>query len=140
MSYMWWMYALLSALFAAITAITLKTGLKDVDTNLATAIRTLLITILAWIIVITGNYRTSVHSISRRSLVFLVLSALATWISWWCYFKGLKIGQVAKVESVDKLSLVMTIILAGIFLGDKITWPVMIGCVLMTIGAILISK
>ena len=133
----WIFYALLSAVFAALTAILAKIGIKDVDSNLATAIRTIVIVLFAWGIVFYQGTAKQLSGISRFSLVFLLLSGVATGLSWLFYFHALQIGQASRVAPIDKLSLVMTIVLAGIFLGEKLTAPVIAGAILMSAGAFL---
>jgi transporter family protein len=135
----WLFYALLSALFAAITAILAKIGIKGVDSNLATAIRTVVILIFAWSIVFFQKTEKQLPSISQFSLIFLILSGIATGLSWIFYFKALQIGEASRVAPIDKLSLVITIILAALILREKITAMVVIGASLMTLGAILVS-
>ena len=135
----WLVFALLSALFAALTAILAKIGIKNVDSNLATAIRTVVIMIFAWGIVLFQNTQKQISSISKFSLVFLILSGLATGLSWLFYFKALQTGDASKVAPIDKLSLVLTIILAVIILKEKITLSILAGAVLMSAGAILIA-
>jgi bacterial/archaeal transporter family protein len=135
----WLGYAFLSAFFAAITAILAKIGVKNIDSNLATAIRTIVILIFAWgIVMFQGTFK-QLASISRFSLVFLILSGIATGLSWIFYFKALQMGKVSQVSPIDKLSLVITIILAVILLKEKITLSIAIGAILMSIGAILIG-
>ena len=133
----WFFYAFLSAIFAALTAILAKIGIKGVDSNLATAIRTIVIVLFAWGIVFYQGTTRQLSSISRFSLVFLLLSGVATGLSWLFYFHALQIGQASRVAPIDKLSLVMTIVLAGIFLGEKLTAPVIAGAILMSAGAFL---
>lgn len=133
----WFVYAILSALFAALTAILAKIGIKNVDSNLATAIRTIVIVFFAWgIVMFQGTFK-EISTISRFSLIFLILSGLATGLSWIFYFKALQIGEVSHVSPIDKLSLALTIILAVIILKEKITIQAAIGIVLMSIGAIM---
>ncbi len=135
----WFAYALLSATFAAITAILAKIGIKGVDSNLATAIRTVVIILFAWgIVFYQGSYK-QISSISNFSLIFLVLSGIATGLSWLFYFKALQMGNASQVSPIDKLSLVITIVLASIILKEKVTPQIVMGAVLMSIGAILIS-
>jgi bacterial/archaeal transporter family protein len=135
----WLIYSLLSAFFAALTAILAKIGIKNVDSNLATAIRTIVILLFAWgIVMFQGTFK-QLSSISRYSLVFLILSGIATGVSWLFYFKALQLGKASQVSPIDKLSLVLTIILAVIILKEKTTLPIAIGAVLMSIGAILIG-
>ncbi|MCL4364430.1 EamA family transporter [Patescibacteria group bacterium] len=135
----WLTYAFLSALFAAFTAILAKIGVKDVNSNLATAIRTIVILIFAWAIVFFQGHFKDLSSISKTSLVFLVLSGIATGMSWLFYFRALQLGEAAKVSPIDKLSLVLTIILAGLILKEKITPLILLGAALMSAGAIIIG-
>lgn len=135
----WLVFSLLSALFAAITAILAKIGIKDVNSNLATAIRTIVILIFAWgIVFFQGTYK-QVGSISKFSLVFLILSGITTGLSWLFYFRALQIGDVSKVSPIDKLSLVLTIILGAIILKEKVNLMIVFGALIMSIGAILIT-
>lgn len=133
----WIFYALLSAVFAAATAILAKIGIKGVDSNLATAIRTVVILLFAWGIVLAQGTTKQLSSLSRISFFFLVLSGIATGLSWLFYFRALQLGPASRVAPIDKLSLVFTIILAGIFLREKLTLPIVLGAALMSIGAIL---
>ena len=135
----WIVFALLSAFFAALTAILAKIGIKGVDSNLATAIRTVVIIIFAWSIILFQGSWKQIHSISNYSIVFLVLSGVATGVSWLFYFKALSLGNASQVSPIDKLSLVMTIVLAAIILKEKISLQIVLGTILMTLGAILIS-
>ncbi|HLD11809.1 MAG TPA: EamA family transporter [Patescibacteria group bacterium] len=135
----WILYAFLSALFAALTAILAKVGVKDVNSNLATAVRTVVILLFAWGIVFFQQIHRQLTHISRFSLIFLILSGITTGLSWLFYFRALQIGEASKVVPIDKLSLVLTIILAVVLLKEKLTVPVLLGSILMTAGAILIS-
>lgn len=136
----WIVLALLSAFFAAITAILAKIGIKDVDSNLATAIRTIVILLFAWgIVMAQGTYR-QLGSISSFSLLFLVLSGITTGLSWLFYFRALQQGNASQVAPIDKLSLIITIILAAVLLKEKVTLSVIIGGALMAIGAILVAS
>jgi bacterial/archaeal transporter family protein len=135
----WLVYSLLSAFFAALTAILAKIGIKNIDSNLATAIRTVVILFFAWGIVLFQGTLKQFASISRYSLVFLILSGIATGISWLFYFKALQMGKASQVSPIDKLSLVITIILAAFILKERISFPIAIGAVLMSIGAILVA-
>ena len=137
---MWWIYALLSALFAALTAIFAKVGIKGVDTNLATAIRTVVILVLAWgIVLFKGN--ANISSLNKTNWLFLVLSGVATGLSWIFYFKALQLGKVDQVAPVDKLSVPLAILLATIFLGEKLTLKDSIGAFLIISGTfVLIFK
>src|SRR5436190_9932634 len=133
----WLVFAFISAGAAALTAILAKIGIEGVPSNVATAIRTIVITAFAWAIVAgTGELR-AVSTISRRSLVFLVLSGVATGISWLAYFRALQMAPASQVSPIDKLSLPLTIILAAAFLGETVSWKLGLGVALMTIGAIL---
>jgi bacterial/archaeal transporter family protein len=134
----WVVYALGSAIFAALTSILAKVGIKGVDSNLATAIRTLVIIIFAWGIVFAQKSQTQIHTLSKTTLLFLVLSGLATGISWLFYFKALQLGEASKVAPIDKLSLVFTVILATLFLREKLSVGVVLGTSLMTLGGLVI--
>jgi len=118
----WLPYALLSALFAALTAILAKVGVKNVDSDLATAIRTVVIMVVAWGLVLAHGTATQLGSLPGRTWVFLVLSGLATGASWLCYFRALKLGPVSRVAPVDKLSVALVLLLAVAFLGEPLTW------------------
>jgi bacterial/archaeal transporter family protein len=135
----WIIYALLSAFFAAITSILAKIGIKDINSNLATAIRTIVILVFAWgIVFFQGTYK-DLGSISRFSLLFLILSGIATGLSWLFYFRALQLGNASQVSPIDKLSLVITIILAIVILKEKVTLPIIVGAILMSVGAILVG-
>ncbi|OGC45334.1 hypothetical protein A2V49_00815 [candidate division WWE3 bacterium RBG_19FT_COMBO_34_6] len=134
----WVAYALLSALFAALTAILAKVGVKNIDSNLATAIRTIVIFIFTWGLVFFQGTQKDMGSISKVSLIFLILSGLATGLSWIFYFKALQIGSASKVVPIDKLSLIFTIILAAIFLKESISIKAILGIIFMTLGAVLV--
>jgi transporter family protein len=135
----WLFYAFLSAIFAAATAILAKIGIKDINSDLATAIRTIVILFFAWGIVLYKGLGKQISSISKFSLIFLILSGVATGLSWIFYFKALQLGEASKVAPIDKLSLVFTIILAAIILKEKINLAVVLGALLMSAGAIIIS-
>lgn len=135
----WLFFAFLSALFAALTAILAKIGVKNVNANLATAIRTVVILIFAWGIVFFQNIGKELTTISKNSFIFLILSGVTTGLSWLFYFRALQLGDASKVVPIDRLSLVLTIILAAIILKEKITPPILIGSLLMTIGALIIA-
>lgn len=135
---MWWIYALLSALFAALTAIFAKIGIKDVNTDLATAIRTVVILILAWGIAYFRGGIAGIHSLTRHSLIFLILSGVATGLSWIFYFKALQLGRVSQVAPVDKLSVAIAIILSVIFLGEVLTAKAAIGAALIIAGTLVL--
>ena len=131
---MWVIFAILSAVFAALTSILAKVGIEGVNSNLATAIRTIVVVLMAWFMVfITGN-QNGIVDISKKSWIFLILSGLATGASWLCYYKALQLGEASKVVPIDKLSIVITIILAFIFLGEQITLKTLIGCCLIVAG------
>jgi len=135
----WLIYALLSAFFAALTAILAKIGIKNVDSNLATAIRTLVIIIFAWAIVFfQGTYK-QISSVSQFSFIFLILSGIATGLSWLFYFRALQLGEASQVAPIDKLSLVITIVLAFFVLREKVTASIVIGAIFMVVGAILVA-
>lgn len=135
----WMFYAFLSAIFASATAILAKIGIKDINSDLATAIRTIVILFFAWGIVLYKGLGKQIYSISKFSLLFLVLSGVATGLSWLFYFKALQMGEASKVAPIDKLSLVFTIILAAIILKEKINFAIVFGAILMSAGAIIIS-
>jgi len=135
----WLLAAFLSAFFAALTSILAKIGVKNVSSNLATAIRTVVILFFAWGIVFFQSGLKELGAISKSSFFFLILSGLATGASWLFYFYALKVGEASKVVPIDKLSLVLTIILAGLILREKITIPILIGSILMTAGALIIA-
>lgn len=134
---MWLLFAILSAVFAAATAILAKIGIDGVDSNLATAIRTIVVLALAWGMVFLTNSAGGISSISTRSWIFLILSGLATGASWLCYFYAIKTGDVSKVVPTDKCSLVLTIIFAVIFLGEALTWKTVVGSILLLAGALV---
>ena len=133
----WLLYAFVSAGAAAFTAILAKIGVEGVPSTLATAIRTVIITVFAWAITIGLKEHHALSNVSRRSMLFLVLSGLATGVSWLAYFRALQMAPASRVAPIDKLSLPLTIILAMVFLGESVTWRVGMGVVLMTAGAIL---
>jgi transporter family protein len=135
---MWWTYALLSAIFAAFTAILAKLGVKGVDSNVATAVRTVVVVALAWFVVAAQGNLAAVTAIPRVSLGFLVVSGFATGASWLCYFKALQAGPAALVSAVDKSSLALTLILAALFLGEALTLRTAVGCVLILAGTAVI--
>ncbi|MCF0220454.1 MAG: EamA family transporter [Muribaculaceae bacterium] len=134
---MWKLYALLSAVFAALTAIFVKVGVKDINSDLATAIRTVVILVITWGIVLFSGQATGIKQVSGHTWAFLILSGIATGLSWLFYFKAIQCGEVSKVASVDKLSVVITIILACIFLREEINFRVILGAILITSGSIL---
>ncbi len=134
---MWAIFALLSAVFAALTSILAKIGIEGVNSNLATAIRTVVVVVMAWVMVFITSTQSGIFSISRKSWIFLILSGLATGASWMCYYKALQIGEASKVVPIDKLSVVITIVLAFIFLHEDFTMKSLIGCVLIGIGTLV---
>jgi transporter family protein len=135
---MWWIYALLSALFAALTALFAKIGIKGVDTDLATAIRTVVVIILAWAIVFVKGSNHTISSLTRQNWTFLILSGCATGLSWICYFKALQLGKVSQVAPVDKLSVALAIILAAVFLGEAISLKTGIAAALIITGTLVL--
>jgi transporter family protein len=135
---MWWIYALLSALFAALTAIFAKIGIKGVDTDLATAIRTVVIIVLAWAIVFVRGTNNTIGTLTKQNWIFLILSGCATGLSWICYFKALQLGKVSQVAPVDKLSVALAIILAAAFLGETITLKTGIAAALIISGTLVL--
>lgn len=134
---MWFLFALLSAVFAALTSILAKVGINGVNSNLATAIRTVVVVIMAWGMVFLTNAQNGLSGISRKSWLFLILSGLATGTSWLCYYKALQIGEASKVVPIDKLSVVITLILAFIFLHETFTTKSLIGCILIGVGTLI---
>ena len=135
---MWWIYALLSAFFAALTAIFAKVGIKGVDTDLATAIRTAIILILAWSIALFRGGAYTINTLSKQNLIFLTLSGVATGLSWIFYFKALQLGRVSQVAPVDKMSVAIAIILAVVFLGEPLTIKTAIGAALIIGGSLVL--
>lgn len=134
---MWFVFALLSAVFAALTSVLAKVGIDGVNSNLATALRTCVVLAMAWLMVFITHAQSGIGSIGRKSWVFLILSGLATGASWLCYYKAIQMGSVSKVAPIDKLSVVITLILAVIFLHEDFTAKSAIGAVLITAGTIL---
>ena len=134
---MWFWFALGSAIFAALTSILAKVGIKGVESNLATAIRTMVVVVMAWGMVFITNQQVGIKDISRKSWIFLILSGLATGASWLCYYKALQMGEASKVVPVDKLSVVITLVLAFIFLHEDFTVKSVIGCILIGAGTLL---
>jgi len=135
---MWWIYALLSALFAALTAIFAKVGVKGIDSDLATAIRTVIILILAWGIALFKGSVENMGSLTRTNWIFLVLSGCATGLSWIFYFKALQLGKVSQVAPVDKLSVALAIILSAVFLKESLTWQTGLGALLIISGTFVL--
>ena len=134
---MWFIFALASALFAALTSILAKIGIEGVNSTLATAIRTLVVVAMAWVMVLVTQTQGGIHEISRKSWLFLVLSGLATGASWLCYYKALQIGMATKVVAVDKFSVVITMVMAFVFLHEAFTIKSIIGCILIGSGTLV---
>jgi len=135
---MWKYYAILSAVFAALTAIFAKIGIKNVDSNLATAIRTCVILLITWGIVLFGNSINGVKELTKTNWTFLILSGIATGLSWLFYFKALQLGDASKVAPIDKLSVIFTIFLSFIILKESVSWKVLLGGLLITGGSLII--
>ena len=134
---MWFILALLSAIFAALTSILAKIGVEGVNSNLATAIRTVVVVVMAWVMVFLTNAQNGITEISKRSWLFLILSGLATGASWLCYYKALQLGDASKVVPIDKLSVVITLILAFVFLHEQFTAKTLMGCILIGVGTLI---
>lgn len=134
---MWFVFALLSAIFAALTSILAKVGIDGVNSNLATAIRTVVVVVMAWGMVFLTNAQSGISEISKKSWLFLVLSGLATGASWLCYYRALQVGEASKVVPIDKLSVVITLILAFVFLHEQFTTKSLIGCILIGAGTLI---
>ena len=134
---MWFVLALLSAIFAAFTSILAKVGIEGVNSNLATAIRTVVVVVMAWGMVFLTNAQNGIAEISKRSWLFLILSGLATGASWLCYYRALQLGDASKVVPIDKLSVVITLVLAFVFLHEQFTTKSLIGCILIGIGTMV---
>ena len=134
---MWMIFAVLSAVFAALTSILAKIGIDGVNSNLATAIRTMVVVVMAWGMVFLTHAQSGLAEISRKSWIFLILSGLATGASWLCYYKALQMGDASKVVPIDKLSVVITLILAFVFLHEQFTTKSFIGCILIAAGTLI---
>lgn len=134
---MWLVLALLSAVFAALTSILAKVGIEGVNSNLATAIRTVVVVVMAWGMVFLTNAQSGISDIGKKSWVFLILSGLVTGASWLCYYRALQMGEASKVVPIDKLSVVITLILAFVFLHEEFTVKSLIGCVLIGAGTLV---
>lgn len=134
---MWMIFAVLSAVFAALTSILAKIGIEGVNFNLATAIRTIVVVIMAWGMVFLTHAQNGLAEISKKSWIFLILSGLATGASWLCYYKALQMGDASKVVPIDKLSVVITLILAFVFLHEQFTAKSLIGCILIGAGTLI---
>ncbi len=134
---MWILFAVFSSLFAALTSILAKVGIENVNSNLATAIRTVVVLGMSWLVVFVTNAGAGIGEISRKSWLFLILSGLATGASWLCYYKALQLGEASKVVPVDKMSVVITLVLAFVFLHEAFTWKSLVGCLLIGAGTLL---
>lgn len=134
---MWFVFALLSAIFAALTSILAKIGIDGVDSNLATAIRTVIVVIMSWGMVFLTHAQSGITEISKKSWLFLILSGLATGASWLCYYRALQMGEASKVVPIDKLSVVFTLILAFVFLHEEFTIKSLAGCILIGVGTVI---
>ncbi len=134
---MWWLYALLSAVFAAATSILAKVGIENVNSHLATAVRTVVVVGMAWIMVFITDSQGGLMYISRKSWIFLILSGLATGASWLCYYRALQLGEASKVVPIDKLSVIITLVLAFVFLHEEFTVKSLIGCILIGAGTLV---
>lgn len=134
---MWLLFAILSAVFAALTSILAKIGIEGVNSNLATAIRTVVVVIMSWGMVFLTNAQGGISQISKKSWIFLILSGLATGASWLCYYRALQTGEASKVVPIDKLSVVITLVLAFVFLHEEFTTKSLIGCVLIGVGTLI---
>ena len=134
---MWILFAILSAVFAALTSILAKIGIDGVDSNLATAVRTVVVVVMAWGMVFLTHAQSGLSAISKKSWTFLILSGLATGASWLCYYKALQTGEASKVVPIDKLSVVITLILAFVFLHEEFTIKSLVGCVLIAAGTLI---
>ena len=134
---MWFVLALLSAIFAALTSILAKVGIEGVNSNLATAIRTVVVVVMAWGMVFLTNAQNGIAEISKRSWLFIILSGLATGASWLCYYRALQLGDASKVVPIDKLSVVITLVLAFVFLQEQFTMKSLVGCMLIGMGTMI---
>lgn len=134
---MWFLFALLSALFAALTSVLAKIGMDGINSNLATAVRTVVVLLMAWGIVVCSGVQNQLGAVSGKNWFFLIVSGLATGASWLCYFKALQLGEVSKVVSVDKFSLVLTVLLAFVLLHETVSMKAVAGCLLITAGTLM---
>lgn len=134
---LWALFAVLSAVFAALTSILAKIGIENVDSNLATAVRTVVVVAMSWLMVFITNAQSGLTNISKKSWIFLILSGLATGASWLCYYKAIQMGEVSKVVPIDKMSVVITLILAVVFLHEGFNAKSIIGAVLITVGTLV---
>lgn len=134
---MWWIYAILSALFASLTAIFAKVGVANINSNLATGIRTVVVLVMLWCIILARGEAKGISSLSKQNIIFLIISGIATGLSWLFYFKALQLGNVSQVAPIDKLSVALTIILATIFLGETLTLKTAVGAGLIIAGTLV---
>lgn len=134
---MWLLFAFLSSIFAALTSILAKVGIEGVNSNLATAVRTMVVVVMAWGMVFLTGAQSGIQEISKKSWIFLILSGLATGASWLCYYRALQIGEASKVVPIDKLSVVITLVLAFVFLHERFTPKSLVGCILIGIGTLV---
>ena len=139
MVFMWLIFALLSAVFAAATSILAKIGIEGVNSNLATAIRTVVVVVMAWGMVFLTNAQGGIAQIGRKSWIFLILSGLATGASWLCYYRALQLGEVSKVVPIDKLSVVITLVLGFVLLHEQVSLKSLIGCILIGAGTLVMA-
>ena len=137
MIFLWAVFAVLSAVFAALTSILAKIGIDGVNSNLATAIRTMVVVVMAWGMVFLTHTQSGITEISKKSWLFLILSGLATGASWLCYYRALQMGEASKVVPIDKLSVVITLVLAFVFLHEEFTAKSLIGCILIGVGTLV---
>ena len=137
MIFMWAVFAVLSAVFAALTSILAKIGIDGVNSNLATAIRTMVVVVMAWGMVFLTHTQSGITEISKKSWLFLILSGLATGASWLCYYRALQLGEASKVVPIDKLGVVITLVLAFVFLHEEFTAKSLIGCILIGVGTLV---
>jgi len=135
---MWWVYALLSAFFAALTAILAKVGIKGVNSDLATAIRTVVILLIAWMIVFARKELDGISSLTKTNIIFLVLSGIATGFSWIFYFKALQLGKVSQVAPIDKLSVALAVLFSILFLNEVVTWKILVGAAMIVGGSLIL--
>lgn len=138
-TFMWVLFAFLSAIFAALTSILAKVGIEGVNSNLATAIRTVVVVVMAWGMVFLTHAQSGISNIGTKSWVFLILSGLATGASWLCYYRALQIGEASKVVPIDKLSVIITLVLAFVFLHEDFTMKSLIGCILIGAGTLFMA-
>lgn len=136
---MWLIFAILSAVFAALTSILAKIGIDGINSNLATAIRTVVVVVMAWAMVFITDTASGITEISRKSWIFLILSGLATGASWLCYYRALQLGEVSKVVPIDKMSVILTLVLAFVFLHEKFNAKSLIGCILIGLGTLIMA-